>query len=124
MYISSEYPVIFRLNCLRHVKSDYRCSMSKYRHIIYSETNLMLLSPWKPHNNTAQYLSFCEWNDRITVFLARNVLNMQEYVDVNIKRDVVIWQGSVYKNTYQLYWNTCIILKRIMCIDDSKTVFY
>jgi hypothetical protein len=117
---TSECPVIFRLNCLRHVKSDYRCSMSKYRHITYSETNLMLLSPWKPHNNATQYLSLCEWNGRITGFSAHNVLNTQERLYMNIKRDAVIRQASVYKNTYQFYWN--VILKRIVCNDYSEAV--
>jgi hypothetical protein len=81
LHSSSEYLVIFRVNCLRHVKSDYRCNMSKYRHITYSETNLMLLSPWKPHNKL--HGTYPSVNEMIE-------LNVQEYVYMNIKRDVVI----------------------------------
>jgi len=45
----------------------------------------MFLSPWKPYNNTAQYFSFHERSDRITLFLINNVLNMHERLEMSIK---------------------------------------
>ena len=119
IHTSLECPVIFRLNCVRHVKSDYRCSMSEYWHVIYSETNLMFLSPWKPCNNSAQYFSFHERSDRITIFLINNVLNMQERLDMNIK-GMQFDRDLFHKNIHQLHCD--MILNRAACIGDFKTL--